>query len=620
MKERLLLVFFSVLFGCLSLNLEKDANIIEFHLNDEKDRTKYTIKLNQTTMLINSNGTYIYFVELPKGIEAKNLENNTFKELILLPEVNSTFIIYPQDESGKDIGIYVTSILNDVKALSFKNSSLQTYEKIYENAISIIWTEETKNQIMNLNSLENSVLFYIKKYDFNDISPKDLSPFNKTLFKKYDGNLQLLEKNSVYILYADIYKLNAELNIFEIFISLEQENKTILLQNNLLYLKKSDDYYNISFPDSNLTRVFKLSRKTNDSEVIKLDGETILNSYNRYYELKEKEMKKGIQIKVTNDDCLLEILFSSENDSEILDSYSLENYKLTKTYTIIKIPKNKCRYDFKLSSKNKNKLKLLELGLIYQISKNNYFYNFYKFNIPYDKQDFLLLVSPYLYNAEIDNDEYEIYEIVLDKNQLDNDIYLTYNPFDYFQYLLKEIDEKSSEYIIGNISSILQKFYIYKDIAKKPPQIKNLENYHHKPIDLIKSLSKISRKNRTYLGLYQDIHEILTTVRDYHLNIILNKIEDKFDLELTGFCSPFELYIETRDNVEIVKMKSYSYCINFFSNKNYILKYLEQHSNIALKSINGTDPFDFIQNFGKYQTFKNRHAQFIKNLDQLKKV
>ena len=184
---------------------------------------------------------------------------------------------------------------------------------------------------MALNSLESSVLFYIKKYDFNDINPIDLYPFNKTLFKKYDGNFQLLEKNSVYILYADIYKLNGQINIMEIFIFLEQMNKNILLKNNLLYLKKSDDYYNISFPNSNLTRLFKLSRKANGSEVIKIDGETILNSDNRYYELKETEIKEGIQLKVINEDCLLEILFLSQNDSEILDSYSVEKYKLTKT-------------------------------------------------------------------------------------------------------------------------------------------------------------------------------------------------------------------------------------------------------------------------------------------------
>ena len=236
-------------------------------------------------------------------------------------------------------------------------------------------------------------------------------------------------------------------------------------------------------------------------------------------------------------------------------------------------------------------------------------------NIPYSGKDISLPASPYLYNSKIDFDEYEIYEIILDKNQLDNEIYLTYHPYYYFKYLLKEIDEQTSGYIIGNISSILQKFYIYKDIAKKPLQIKNLENYHHKPIDLINSLSKISIKNRTHLSLYQDINEILNFVRDGHLNILLSKIENKFNLAESAFCSPFELYIETRDNVEIVKMKNNSNCIRFLGKKDYILEYLEQHSNIALKSINGTDPFDFIQNFGRYQTFKNRHAQFTKNLD-----
>ena len=100
--------------------------------------------------------------------------------------------------------------------------------------------------------------------------------------------------------------------------------------------------------------------------------------------------------------------------------------------------------------------------------------------------------------------------------------------------------------------------------------------------------------------IYQDIHEILSSIRDGHLNICLTNIENQFNLVQSGFCSPFELYIETRDNVEIIKMKKYTSCIRFLSKKDYILKYLDQHLNMALKSINGTYPFDFIQNFGRY--------------------
>ena len=149
------------------------------------------------------------------------MKNITFKELIPLPCVNSSVFIYPQDESGKNIEIYVTSILNDVEVFSFKCSLLQKYLLIKKNAIYIVWADETKNQIMDLYSSEKSVLFYIKKYDFNDISPKALSPFNKTKKKKYNGNFKLLEKNAVYIFFAEIYKLNGQNNIIEIFISLK---------------------------------------------------------------------------------------------------------------------------------------------------------------------------------------------------------------------------------------------------------------------------------------------------------------------------------------------------------------------------------------------------------------
>ena len=73
---------------------------------------------------------YIYFVELPKEVEAKNLKSKNFKDLIPLPCVNSSVTIYPQDESGKNIEIYITSILNDVEVFSFKSSLLQKYHLI----------------------------------------------------------------------------------------------------------------------------------------------------------------------------------------------------------------------------------------------------------------------------------------------------------------------------------------------------------------------------------------------------------------------------------------------------------------------------------------------------------
>ena len=214
---------------------------------------------------------------------------------------------------------------------------------------------------------------------------------------------------------------------------------------------------------------------------------------------------------------------------------------------------------------------MLSFGYNYKISKKSYFYNWFQFGGKLsDVDNSISLTSPYLYRTEIEEDEYEIFELVLDAGQLANDVYLSYHPSEFYQYLLREIDEAKGSYIIGNITKILGKFYIYKDIAKKPPEIDNLPNYHHKPIDIIANLQKISPANRTYLSLYQQIHHTLHSVRDGHLGIVLDNIENKFILSTSGFCLPFKFYIETKDNSPYLIIKPDKECLDKERNKNLI--------------------------------------------------
>ena len=624
MKLELVLVLF-VSLSCLNQESEENDDIIIFHLDKEMDRMTYSIKQNQTAKFIKFNDTYNYLIELPKRIIAHNAKNNTFRDLVSLSILNQSITIEPQDDSGKDIEIHVTSILNNVDVYFLKKFHSKIFYSSDRNIIIIVYVDEKEDQIISLSSFENSLLFYIYKYDYNNISPKDINPINKTLFNRYEEDILYLNKNSVYILYAELYKLDYNFNMLPLFISPKQLNKSIIIKKDdeMLYLKESEDYYNITFEESEFSRIFKLSKKTNDSEVITSKGETILNGSELYYELTQDNISNGVLIKVKNSDCLIEILLSSKDKMEVLDSYSIENYKLTKQYTIIKIPKNKCIYDFSLSSNNKKNLKLFYFGIKNTLSKNNYFYNWVNCSKPYDGKELNFnYISPYLYRTEVDDDEFQIFEIALDMVQLENDIFLTYHPVSYFKYLYKPIDEDKSHYIIGNISSYLNNFYIYKDIAKKPPKIENLENYHHKPIDLVDSLSKISTKNKTYLSLFQEINKVLKTVRDDHLNILLNNIEDKLKLPTTSFCIPFEFYIDTEKGVErdipVVKIRPFYNCLFNYRNKKFINDNLQQHVNISLKSINNTEPFEYIQNFGKYQKLKNRHAQFTDNLNSIK--
>ena len=174
--------------------------------------------------------------------------------------------------------------------------------------------------------------------------------------------------------------------------------------------------------------------------------------------------------------------------------------------------------------------------------------------------------------------------------------------------------QEKCESIKSNISSIINKYYVYKDLAKKPPEIPNLKNYHHEPIDMIKAIDEIPTENQTYLSFYQSVDYVLNFVRDGHLNIQMRIIEG-LDLSTTILVLPFIFYIETDKNEKpIMKMTRYGDVIGIIPNKELFEKFLKDHADIPIKSINKTDPYDYIENLGIFQKFRNRHAQFTYNL------
>ena len=593
--------------------IEKD-DIRIINLEKEQNRMNYILNSNQTCKFINSDEKYIYFIELPKGIFAQNSENKTFSELIYLSKLNDYITIDIKNSSDNNISINITSILNEINLLYFNGIYYYNYLGLDKEIIFFVKTEKD-TEIVNLDSIEKSLHFYYIKYQYEKVSPKDFYPINKSIFNKYNGDIIHLDKNSVYIFYAELYKLDSVFDVIDLFISQEQINKNFLLNQNILYLKKSEDFYNITFQSSFLKPILKLPKKFNSSEVISSKGEIILNKNNSYYEVTEENIKNGIQLKVNNNDCIIEILSTSKDVAEFLDFNSTSNYKLTKQLTVIKIPKIKSTYDIFITKENKTKSDELHMKYNIQISKKSYFYNTVN---PVEGKGYIRFTSLYLYSDELEEDEFIFFHIFLNTDELNNGIYLTYNPSSLFKYLLKEIPEETGQYIVNNITNILDKFYIYKDISKNPPEIKNLKNYHHNPIDIINSFKNISTKNKTYLSLYQEIRKILTSVRDGHLNIKMSNIENKVDFDLAYYCVPFEFYIETRTNfneiVPIMKIKPNMDCLNKMSKKDIILKFIEKHANIPIKYINKTDPFNYVQNFGHNQLYRNRHAQFTMNL------
>jgi len=66
----------------------------------------------------------------------------------------------------------------------------------------------------------------------------------------------------------------------ELFITLKEFNIERFYQSYFLLLKQSDDFYNITFKTSSRQRIFKLSRKTKDSEITDTNNNIILNKNN----------------------------------------------------------------------------------------------------------------------------------------------------------------------------------------------------------------------------------------------------------------------------------------------------------------------------------------------------
>lgn len=617
MKKYLLLFF--VFVSCLSLSLEESDNFTEITLNEEMNRREFIINSNQTYKFINTNNQYIYFIEIKDNKEIIDENNNTIKEITSLSLINSYIILKPKNKSFNETKIYVTSILNNVKVFKFEAIHSHYYYNLERNEIFIVYVQEDDEQILNFELLENSHLFYYCKYNFNVTNPKDFNPIDKNFFIKNEEKIIHLDIGSIYIIFAELIKLDFNKSFLELFITPKEFNITRFYEADFLYLKQKDDFYNIDFKKSDRKRIMKLSPKIKDSEVIDINNNIILNKTNKYFELTEENITNGIQLKVKNNDCFIQIIFSSKNDTEVLNDFSKQDYKISKIYTIIKIPKIKIEYCFSLSSKNKKNYNNFTFGFYNKISKKDYYYNFVFLGANFNENGFVFSYNiPYLYNFEMEDDEYQIVQIYLEEKQLENDFLLNYEPkYAIHIYLLKEINEQKSEYIIRNISSILDKFYIYKDIAKKPPIFEGIEDYHHKPIDLINAINNIKTKNQTYLNLYQDIYGVLNSVRDAHLNIQLKTLENNIDISNIGICIPFQLYIEVDGNENpVVKIKLYDGCLkNEYPNQELLDNFINAHINIPLKSINKTDPFEYIQNFGKYQRYKSKHAQFSKNLD-----
>ena len=116
--------------------------------------------------------------------------------------------------------------------------------------------------------------------------------------------------------------------------------------------------------------MIKLSKKTNNSEIIIKEENTTLNSNNLYYQIKDN-FKGKIKLESTNSDAIIEFLFKIP-DVEVLD-YEQLNANSPKKYTLIKFSKKYSGKNVELKFKNNN---AISFNYFVGYSKPPYFYYF----------------------------------------------------------------------------------------------------------------------------------------------------------------------------------------------------------------------------------------------------
>ena len=172
-----------------------------------------------------------------------------------------------------------------------------------------------------------------------------------------------------------------------------------------------------------------------------------------------------------------------------------------------------------------------------------------------------------------------------------------------------DFPEEKCTHAIDSLIKLFQEGYVYTDIKKNPPNVD-----YFGAADIIEELKNIETSNRKYYDFFRDVKRVIGKLKDGHLSINANKSPNGFYLPMMTMCLPFSFYIkgESREEAKIC-MTKFSSCFDFFDQN--IQDIVTVYEGQCFKSINNTDPFDFIQNINQeFGAFYNKHSTFTYNL------
>ena len=185
-----------------------------------------------------------------------------------------------------------------------------------------------------------------------------------------------------------------------------------------------------------------------------------------------------------------------------------------------------------------------------------------------------------------------------------------YNASDFIK-LFRENKIKDEEQLKNGINNTLEflKHYIFSAVDSDPPQPEFDPNYFPKK-DYAKIFSKIKTNNTNLFDFKNEFISAVYELNDLHTAPFFGL----FPVEYYGYVCPLNLFTKYDKENGTAKMYG-SFTVNrtiysYFKDYEHMLEVIKNNLNNNIKTINGKDPFTFIQEFAGIN-MRNKHSTYV---------
>jgi len=175
----------------------------------------------------------------------------------------------------------------------------------------------------------------------------------------------------------------------------------------------------------------------------------------------------------------------------------------------------------------------------------------------------------------------------------------------------------------NKLSKVFKDHYAFYEISKNPPSYNKYQN----KVDIEKEFEKMQTENRSAYRFYQDIARLIGKLNDGHTSISnLNISNSRMFLNSSNPAAvliPLVLYIKVTNGTARIFGKPHKNrtLYRYFINNETVLKVINESLNVPIKTINNSDPFDYIMNLGsQYSNLRNPHGSFTFFFNNLNRI